>query len=143
MKPAKLFVYGILKRGYSLDLGQFPETSFTGEAFLQGAQLHAIGSGVGLRFVLDPLEVAHGEVWAIPDSMWDYLDEIESNGRVYTRKIVDVKQEFATGPDYGGETHTVKVWVYAHTMLATQAEYDKHYPKIEDGRYVGYEKTQI
>lgn len=132
MRTSKLAVYGILKRGFSLDLSK-PEYGgkFLDDGIIQSAQLHAISYGVGLRFVEDPLQVAHVELFEIPDELWDWLDQIESNGRVYTRKVVQVHVEDL----YKGYDLTTNAWVYEHMFLNTQEEYDKYYPKIESGRY--------
>src|SRR5260370_42631174 len=110
IEPNKLFVYGILKRGFQLDLTK-RGCKFIGEAQIQGANLYGIGhkwdgenwSGVGLRFlglpVEDPIRVVHGEIFEIPDgplefpnegdrqwyeerhrNLWDWLDGIDQNG---------------------------------------------------------------
>ena len=132
MKPSKLFCYGILKKGFGASLDQFKGTNFLGEAFLQGAQLHSIHTGVGLRFSGDPLEVAQGEVWEIPPDMWEWLDRIENNGRVYTRKIVTAVVEDSRD---GLQEH--EAWVYEHVLFGPQAEYDLKWPKIESGCFGG------
>lgn len=119
----KLFVYGILKRGFELDLRDYGCT-FVGEAALPGAILYGLGGryeentnpskyhGVGLRFSEDPERVAHGEVFDVPDFLWHWLDQIENNGFSYTRKVVQAKMEVA--PEDG--LHNVDVWVYEHTF---------------------------
>jgi gamma-glutamylcyclotransferase (GGCT)/AIG2-like uncharacterized protein YtfP len=74
MQLNKLFIYGILKRGYELDLAQMGG-KFIGEARIEGATLYGIGRlvgvqpdlpqyrGVGLRLEKDPrggiLECGH------------------------------------------------------------------------------------
>lgn len=133
----KLFVYGILKRNYELDLRKFGCT-FLGEAELPGATLYGIGgqnhdrlslddfgkdsprqwSGVGLRFTpKDPDGVAHGEVFEIPDSLWDWLDTIENNGFTYTRKVVQVQVKVGERFRDGAPVYEpVEAWVYEHTF---------------------------
>jgi len=117
MKPNFLFVYGILKRGKSADLSLYG-AKFVGEAQLDGAQLYHIGQGVGLRLNqqdngnyqdLGSIVAAHGEVWEIPDELWNWLDKIERNGFCYTRKIVDVFLENVNCDP------TLTVWTYEHT----------------------------
>lgn len=135
LKNNKLFVYGILKRGYELDLRQYGAT-FLGEAHINGATLFGIGapyknrkwSGVGLKldppntehlpmWGLGPHRVAHGELWEVPDPLWAWLDGIEQNGFCYTRKITDVSlNEYPVEAPYDGESYkTVKAWVYEYS----------------------------
>jgi gamma-glutamylcyclotransferase (GGCT)/AIG2-like uncharacterized protein YtfP len=136
MQPSTLFVYGILKRNFQLDLEQ-RGAKFLGEAQLPGAILYRIGhGGVGLRLVEDPLKVAYGEVFEIPDgwiehnkTMWNWLDSIENNGLAYTRKVVQV---CVTLPEEDGMVgmEMKNVWTYEHTFPGMK--YDK---PIESGRY--------
>jgi len=112
-----LFVYGILKRGFILDLTYRAE--FIGEAMLPGAILYRIGSGVGLRFTDDKHKDVYGEVFKIPQKLWKWLDSIESNGFAYTRKIVEVGVGNPEGPDFGW----MSSWVYEHTFPGMK--YDK------------------
>ncbi len=124
VNPSKLFVYGILKRGYELDLSDY-RAKFIGEAHIPGAVLYGIGKnwhheghpnegrefhGVGLGLDKDPGRVAHGELWDIPDTLWDWLDQIEQNGFCYTRKVVPVRLDIC--PDV---YKTINSWVYEYT----------------------------
>lgn len=107
----KLMVYGILKRGFDLDLTK-RGCKLLGECQLSGANLYGLGykdatgswTGVGLRLVEDPNRVAQGELFEIPErgayskdgfmsysDTWRWLDSIEQNGHCYTRKIVEIK----------------------------------------------------
>jgi len=126
----RLFVYGILKRGYELDVSHYG-AKFLQEATLNSAVLYGIGrrwdheghpndgreySGVGLRFTANLEDKVHGELWEIPEKLWPWLDQIENNGITYTRKLVD--DEFASA------------WVYEHTY--------RHFPQenvIKNGRF--------
>jgi len=118
MEPNRLFVYGILKRGFELDLGRYGAT-FIGEAKLPGAQLYGMGVGVGLRMVYDLNQIATGEVWEIPDDLWTWLDAIERNGINYKR-IVEVPWVTAkpVHPVFGADDEFVpqlmEAWVYQH-----------------------------
>lgn len=117
----KLFVYGILKRGYDLSLDNYG-AKFIGEAAIQGAVLYGIGyakfyseglhayRGVGLKLDKDPSKVAYGELWEVPGSLWRWLDDIEQNGRVYERKIIEVTVEFLPDED----DYVTDAWVYKH-----------------------------
>ena len=112
----KLFVYGILKQGYALDLAGY-EATFLGEAHIDHATLYHIGGGVGLRFTEDDT-VAHGELWTIPEKLWKWLDHIESNGFAYTRKIVGVQPKNLLGKapeETYGPPSPIAAWVYEHT----------------------------
>jgi gamma-glutamylcyclotransferase (GGCT)/AIG2-like uncharacterized protein YtfP len=113
MEPNILFCYGILKRGFSLDLTR-SNCKFIGEARIPGTQLYAIGGGVGLRFC-NAMEVsAKGEVFAIPDKLWPWLDDIEQNGFCYTRKVENVYLD--THEEVIESWDVKEAWVYAHTF---------------------------
>lgn len=134
MENNKLFVYGILKRGYELDLAK-QGAKFLGEAEIPNATLYGIGhrfyternkqyySGVGLRLDEGPNGVAlgaKGELWEIPDHLWKWLDQIEQNGFCYTRKIVSVivptRKNWTNGfIGYDMEYPQVDAWTYEHT----------------------------
>lgn len=125
----KLFVYGILKRGYELDLSNHG-ARFLGEAHIPGAVLYGIGRvfrerdedqrrpwrGVGLGLDKDPNGVAHGELWDVT-GLWGWLDDIEQNGFCYTRKIVPVRlNTLPAGAPYDSEAYkTVQAYVYEYT----------------------------
>lgn len=115
-----LFVYGILKRGFELDLRG--KAQFIDTAELPGAILYRVGSGVGLRFTEDDNRTVYGEVFKIPKGLWRWLDMIESNGFAYTRRIIDV---FVGNPEVpkGG---WIKAWVYEHTYPGMK--YDRPIP---------------
>lgn len=117
-----LFVYGILKRGFELDLRG--KAKFVDTAQLDGAILYRVGSGVGLRLTEDASRTVYGEVFKIPQGLWKWLDMIESNGFAYTRRIVEVCLGNPEGPDGGW----VKAWVYEHTYPGMK--YDR---PIENG----------
>lgn len=108
-----LFVYGILKRGYALDLLRL-NAEFVAEAELSSSKLYRIGNGVGLRFVKDPFRVAYGEIFNISKYLWPYLDEVEGNGLIYTRKRVVVHLKEDHQPRL-----PVSAWVYEHTYPGT------------------------
>lgn len=118
-----LFVYGILKRGFALDLSE-RGCPFIGKAQFDGAILYRIGQGVGLRFAA--LErSAYGEVFEIPRHLWKWLDGIEQNGFAYTRKIVQVYVD-----NHEAGRGWMKAWVYEHTFPGMK--YDR---PIENGVY--------
>lgn len=102
----KLFVYGILKRGFQLDLTKEGAT-FVGEATLQPANLYAIGGGVGLR--IEDEGKAYGEVFEIPETMWRWLDRIENNPYTYMRQLVEVMVYPTDAPAY-----ELEAYVYVH-----------------------------
>lgn len=156
MKPNTLFVYGILKKGYELDLADYG-ASLIGEAHIPGAVLYGIGRnwhheshpndgrefhGVGLKLV-DPRvakadipllsgSVAHGELWRIPEKLWDWLDGIEQNGFCYTRKVVPARLDaMPAWAPYDSEVYkTVNSWVYEYTHPNMKWE-----NPIESGRF--------
>jgi gamma-glutamylcyclotransferase (GGCT)/AIG2-like uncharacterized protein YtfP len=135
-QSSKLFVYGILKRGFGADLTYQPGGKFLGRASLIGAQLYHIGSGVGLRFVNDNRVRAWGEVFDIKtEGLWHHLDRMESNGLSYTRKIVNVDLKSAYSVD---AEQTVRAWVYEHTYPG------RNYTDAVEGNewrgYKGYEQ---
>jgi gamma-glutamylcyclotransferase (GGCT)/AIG2-like uncharacterized protein YtfP len=131
MENKKLMTYGILKRGLELDLTNY-DAEFLGECYIEGASLFGIGPigggkfrGVGLRLTRDK-EIAYGELWDIPDELWDWLDGIEQNGRVYTRKIVPV----CLWDEQEAVDKVVDAWVYEHCFKDF-----RYTDKIEGGRF--------
>jgi gamma-glutamylcyclotransferase (GGCT)/AIG2-like uncharacterized protein YtfP len=83
----KFFAYGILKRGFELDLSQYGG-KFVSTASVRGTLYH-ISSGVGLRLGGD--KIAHGELWEIPRTLWGWLDKIEGvEYNVYARRLVQL-----------------------------------------------------
>src|SRR5712691_7460722 len=164
MENNKLFVYGILKRGYELDLEHFG-AKFIGEAHINGATLYGIGRitdheahpnegrefhGVGLRLPkedwqlseedlrVQQTKVAHGELWVIPDKLWKWLDEIEQNGYCYTRKVVDVKLDMDTAQGFE-EMKKLDGWERVQTVQAWVYEHTfpnfEYENPIEGGRF--------
>lgn len=144
MENNRLFCYGILKRGYELDLTNYgvngSKTKFIGEASIKGATLYGIGhhfgldrdfSGVGLAFK-DPDGVAYGEIFEIPSGLWNWLDTIEQNGFCYTRKIVQC--ELVNMPAYAmydtDAERVVNAWVYEYVFPG----FDYSHP-IEGGKF--------
>lgn len=114
-KCDRLFVYGILRRGYAADLSQMG-AEFVSEATLKNSQLYWLGNraGVGLRF--EPTKIpAQGEIWQIPDDLWEYLDLIEGvrNG-VYKR--------LKAFPVLNNGT-ALETYVYLHTFYNTSPEH--------------------
>lgn len=146
MENNKIFTYGILKRGHVLDLRDHG-AKFLGEARIQGATLYGIGrraqryidrtdnkrefSGVGLRLTSDD-SVAHGELWEVPDELWQWLDHIEGNGFNYERKIVVVDRLLLPEECPEGQVglEMCRAWVYEH-MFKGFTEVDK----IEGGKF--------
>lgn len=130
MDNNNLFVYGILKRDFPLDLRNSPyKCKFVGEAVISEARLHRIGVGVGLRLEGTPLEVAHGEVFEIGQMwIWKYLDDIEKNGVNYTRRIVRAAVE-----DERDGLKEMDVWVYEHVYFSEEG-YER-LPVIESGDF--------
>lgn len=124
MENNLLFVYGILKRGFELDLRHYGAT-FVGESEITGASLYGIHDGVGLRLNDDPEEVAHGEIFTIPDELWGWLDTIETNGHVYERKEVLARST--------RRNDLIKVWVYEHIYMPVGWYSEDR--KLKDGVY--------
>jgi len=128
MENNLLFVYGILKRGFDADLLKY-KAEFKGEAYIEGATLYRIGRGVGLRLGDSNTSAAYGEVFSVPtDRLWQWLDSIESNGLVYTRKVVPVN--LFKDADGKGVAQVLDAWVYEHTY--PRMVYDR---PIEGGVY--------
>lgn len=106
---SRLFVYGILKRGFPLDLKQYGG-KFLGKARIAGTQLYHIGGGVGLRKTADLEAKAVGELWEIPNSLWRWLDDIEQNGFCYTREWFNA--EFVFKED--GDLTSAQAYVHSY-----------------------------
>ena len=128
---------GYFKRGYALDLTRYG-AKFISKAHIPGAALYGIGRnwdheshpndgheyhGVGLRLNIGPKWVAHGELFEIPDHLWDWLDGIENNGHTYERKMVPVRITKYGKSEDDPETYEVLyyAWVYVHMH-----EFEKH-----------------
>lgn len=113
-----IYVYGILKRGHALDLTHMGG-KFIDEDSVYG-NLYRIGHGVGLKLDRGKTDnLAHGEVWEIPDTLWKHLDDIESEGYAYARV----------------EATTLKghrVQLYEHIYYPDEM-YGTGLPKIEKG----------
>lgn len=129
MIPQYLAVYGILKKGFALDLNKIPEATFVGPGIINGANLYRIGTGVGLRFVEDPNRVAKVEVYDIKPGLWSWLDMIEANGMAYTRKVVSTFVD-VDHPLEGIQKLAFDTWVYEHSFPGM-----KYTRLIEDGNY--------
>jgi gamma-glutamylcyclotransferase (GGCT)/AIG2-like uncharacterized protein YtfP len=112
-----LGVYGILKRGEALDL-TLPKyhCTFLGEIVIPGARLYRIGCGVGLKLDVGPSGVddAKGELFQIPNTLWEWLDSIENNGRTYTRKVVECRTAHRCPDPNCNELLPIDAWVYEH-----------------------------
>lgn len=121
-----LFCYGILKRGFALDLTQHGG-KFVSEARIDGARLYAIGGGVGLRFSDCYWHEAHGELFEIDPALWKWLDGIESNGFCYTRIQTPVVLLDGSGRE-------VTAFVYEHTYPGMEYT-DENW--IKDGIFRG------
>jgi gamma-glutamylcyclotransferase (GGCT)/AIG2-like uncharacterized protein YtfP len=113
MQPNKLFVYGILKRGFSLDLTR-EGAKFLGEATLQHANIYKIGEGVGL--LLEDEGKVYGEVFEIPERLWRWLDNIEGHPYTYMRQQIQVMLyeavDRAGSVEYQG--NEIECWTYVH-----------------------------
>lgn len=130
-KSDLLFVYGILKRGFALDLTRYG-AKFLGEAQIDGVNLYSIGGGVGLRRSENPNDTAYGELFEIPNKLWSWLDDIEGHPRNYKREIMNVTtEEFDYRLD---DLIRTKAWVYIHQY--PHEKYGTKY-KIMDGIYKG------
>ena len=124
-KRELLFVYGILKRGFELDLSNYGG-EFLGEAKLHGANIYSIGDGVGLRLSENSKDIVHGEVFEIPNNLWKWLDAIENHPYTYKREIVKVIRRIDNG------ISVMRAWVYIHQY---SFENYKNSKKFENGRY--------
>lgn len=110
---SRIFVYGILKRGFPLDLKQYGG-KFLGKARIAGTQLYHIGGGVGLRKTADLATKAVGELWEVPNSLWHWLDDIEQNGFCYTREKFAIERPILCEEDQMGLS-LEPAWAYVHS----------------------------
>lgn len=128
MKPNKLFCYGILMRGFSLDLEK-EGCKFLGEAVLKPANLYRIGDGVGLRIEDDGK--VYGEVFEVQDHLWRWLDRIEGHPYVYMRQQVQVMLSpvHADLENPAAMDEEAECWTYVHQIPEALGEL------IESGKY--------
>ncbi len=122
MEPNLLFVYGILKRGFELDLRRY-DAEFIGPATLNEAKIHQIGSGVGLTLSPNVQDVVHGEIFRIPDDLWGWLDRIEGHPFNYKREIAAPVRRIDGGMEM------MRTWVYVHQHPSCFGK------QIKSGRY--------
>lgn len=127
MENNTLAVYGILKKGYELDLLK-EGCEFLGEGFIAGSRLYGIGgrhtpshksrySGVGLRLDVGPSGVddARVQLFKIPSTLWNWLDGLENNGVTYTRKVVKVECPAKGASEFDFTNGYTLAWVYEHS----------------------------
>jgi len=117
-----LFVYGILKRGFELDLER-EGAKFIGEGVLKNANIYRIGDGVGL--LLEDEGKVYGEIFKIPNRLWKWLDAIEGHPHTYMRQLV----EPILWDEHDASSTYVKAWVYVHQLSHYLGEL------IESGKY--------
>ncbi len=116
-----LFCYGILKRGFELDLRRY-DAKFIDSAIIDYAKIYQIGSGVGLTLSQDGDDVVYGELFKIPYDLWTWLDRIEGHPYNYKREIKSIYYKSVVG-------YNEKAWVYIH-------QHPKCFGKrIKSGRY--------
>lgn len=126
VEPKILFCYGILKRGFSLDLEKMGG-KFLGEAILKPANLYRIGDGVGLRIEDDGK--VYGEVFEISnDKTWLWLDRIEGHPYTYMRQLVQVDMVQGYDEHLSDKQHP-DAWTYVHQHPEYMGEL------IESGNY--------
>jgi len=122
-----IFVYGILRKGYSYGLEK-QGGEYIGPARVEDAKLYHIGWGVGMRH--EPGKLAKGDLFRIPNSLWEHLDAIEGNGVVYTREIVNVKACTSTGIE------VIPAWAYFHTYPGMRHSHPVEGEEwIQEGRF--------
>jgi len=127
MEPNLLTVYGILKRGYSLDLER-EGCKFLGTVQVPNTNLYSIGEGVGL--LREDGGLSFGELFEVPERLWRWLDGIEGHPYTYRRELITVWLEGEPQPDFSIEDGpAVESWIYVHQ----RPEYFSG--KIESGRY--------
>jgi len=117
-ETTKLFVYGILKKGFALDLTQ-RGVPFFHTAHLPEASLYRIHSGVGMKLDRDPLrEGVYGEIFELENHahLWDWLDRIEGVAHgVYERKLMFPVTNL--GDAQHRDVQAIPCWGYVHTMF--------------------------
>ncbi len=115
MESNRLFCYGILKRGFELDLRRYG-AEFIDSSKMYYAKIYQIGSGVGLTMSDEGTDVVHGELFRIPDDLWGWLDRIEGHPYNYKREVKDVSD-------------ACQAWVYVHQHPSCFGK------QIKSGRY--------
>ena len=116
---ATVFVYGSLLKGLSnhRTLGESP---FLGESRIRGFRMIDLGAFPGLVYGKSEIK---GEVYSVDSETLSRLDELEGNGRFYTREL--------TGTASGS------AWVY---VLPTET-YGRH-REVPDGDWRKYKTEQ-
>lgn len=126
MEPNVLAVYGILKLDFSLDLSKMG-ARYIGNCEMPGTELWKIGDGVGLIRSEFIDSRTHGQLFEIPEQMWEWLDRIEGHPYLYKRSLIDVIQTEVGEAGEGELDRRVWVYIYQHPDYFTE--------KIESGNY--------
>lgn len=85
----EIFVYGTLKRGHSNN--RFLENANYVGDFHTEPKYHLVDMGYFPAIIEGGKGKIHGEVWKINDKILKNLDYLESEGLLYDRKIINVK----------------------------------------------------
>ncbi len=84
--PIYLFVYGTLKRSFSLHK-YLQGACFLGEGYIKGFEMYDLGSYPG---IVPGNGIVYGEVYQVYPADLALVDEIEAEGEEYQRRLVPV-----------------------------------------------------
>ena len=82
----RLFVYGSLKRGFSLH-HELCGADFLGEAYVRGYEIYDIGEYPGAYKSPDPKAILTGELYALDAGMFHKIDAVEGVAEGEYRRI--------------------------------------------------------
>ncbi|HEY8889919.1 MAG TPA: gamma-glutamylcyclotransferase family protein [Clostridium sp.] len=106
----KVFVYGTLMRGRINHSYYLSKSKFLGEAELVGYAMYCVSSFPGI--VTEQSEKVKGEVYCVDEKTLRKLDNLEGEGSLYIRKMVDLQ--------LNNETIQGFVYIWNHTITGVQ-----------------------
>jgi len=106
----KVFVYGTLMRGHVNHTYYLSNSKFLGDAELSGYAMYNVSSFPGI--VTEQSEMVKGEVYSVDAETLRKLDNLEGEGSLYIRKMVDLQ--------LNNETIQGFVYIWNHPINGVQ-----------------------
>ena len=103
----KVFVYGTLMKGNSNYQDFLSEAKFIGEVIAEGFALYDLGNYPGI--IPSEIDKVKGQLYTIDNNTLIKLDELEEEGSLYLRKLINVVKD-------NNEVKRVYTYVYNHDV---------------------------
>ena len=101
----RVFVYGTLMKGQRAN-HYLDGSTYLGRYLLRDYAMYHLGSYPGI--ILQKGESVIGEVYEIPESLWEQMDAYEGEGSLYHRRHAVVENDY--------NKLEVQVYIYAHSV---------------------------